>query len=267
MSASSGLFQFRYNRLEQIRIQSTTLLLLLACTYININQIKSERWKSCTVSTTETKGMAPRTTHFGWVSGLHRDYSPCRRAQCPLSPARQDSSLPRNPEDFKHVFGSSIRCLNDPENRRKAYTRGARPFGACTKSGREIQRLFQTLARATRGFSLHLLLHKFAEDKNPTSCFPASSAPVLLQEGEFLGLQRSFRRTEGWPWTLPRTQRAAQRPQATKTCDDPKIRTTPKYVISQALKWSAEALVLVLMRALPYESNLSESVRGSWRGG
>lgn len=39
MLTSSEPFQFRNNKAEQIQIQSTMLLLLLACIQVNINQL------------------------------------------------------------------------------------------------------------------------------------------------------------------------------------------------------------------------------------
>lgn len=164
---------------------------------------------------------APLRVGFGTASRLF-----------PVLLGAMDSSLPRDPEeDFKHVFGSIICCLNGPETTQKMYTQGAPPFGACTKSGWEIRGLLQTPARTTRRFSLRLLLHKFAEDKNLTTCFPASSRPHFSPGGgvPWITVQVwAGSQEQGWPWTLPRTHRAVQRPQATKTCNDPKTQTTLK---------------------------------------
>lgn len=49
------LFQFQNNEVQQMRIQSTIPIILLACTHTNINQTKSERWKSYVTSMTKTK--------------------------------------------------------------------------------------------------------------------------------------------------------------------------------------------------------------------
>lgn len=100
---------------------------------------------------------------------------------------------------------------------------------------------------------------------------------------------------EGWPWTMhpgsspeagqrrassqeqercsawniscpgPRKQCRALMPPKTCKGQDPKIWMTLKYILSQALKWSSEALVLVLTRPFPYKSKLSLSVQGSWQ--